>query len=211
MVLGGNEDALRARDPDGVVRAAVAERELERLEAEGEPDELVAEADAEEGDTVEEIADGLDRSLELGGVTRTVPDENGGRFELEHGVCLPRPGDDHGLHARLDEPADDRAFAAEVEDGHARARPDRERLRDARFQRGRGRSELGLRQHPRPVEVRLDERAGMEVIRRGRPERAPHRAVRAQPAHERARVDLLERDDAPLREPRPTTRAWRGA
>ena len=57
VVLRGDEDALRAGDADGVVGAAVAERELERLQAKREPDELVAEADPEERDLPEQLAD----------------------------------------------------------------------------------------------------------------------------------------------------------
>ena len=41
VVLSGDEDALRARDADGVVGAAVAERELEGLQPEREADEPV--------------------------------------------------------------------------------------------------------------------------------------------------------------------------
>ena len=124
VVLRGDEDALRPGDAHGVVGAAVAERELERLQAEREPDELVAEADPVERDAAEQLAHGLDRPVELGRVAGAVADEHGGRLELEHGVGVPGAGDDDGLDARLDEPPHDRALAAEVEHDDARAAAD---------------------------------------------------------------------------------------
>ena len=124
VVLGGDEDALRAGDAHGVVGAAVAERELERLQAEREPDELVAEADPEERHLPEQLAHGLDRPVELRRVARAVADQHRGRVELEHGVGVPGAGDDDRLDAGLDEPAHDRALAAEVEHDDARAGAD---------------------------------------------------------------------------------------
>ena len=201
VVLRGHEDALRAGDADGMVGAAVAERKLERLEAEREPDQLVAEADPEERHAPEQLAHGLDRPVQLGRVAGAVADEHGGRLELEHRLRVPRAGHDDRLDARLDEAADDRALAAEVEHDDTRAGADGERLRDARVERGWGRGELRLLEHPRPVEVRLRERAGVQLLGRRRAERAAHGAVLAQAADERARVDLLERDDAATGEP----------
>ena len=201
VVLGGDEDALRAGDADGVVGAAVAERELERLQAEREPDELVAEADPEERHLPEQLAHGLDRAVELRRVAGAVADQHRGRVELEHGLGVPGAGDDDRLDARLGEAPHDRALAAEVEHDDARAGADRERLGHARVERGRGRGELGLREHARPVEVRVGERAGVQLLRRRRAERAAHRSVLAEAADERTRVDLLQRDDAAPREP----------
>ena len=76
VVLGGDEDAPRAGHAHGVVRAAVSERKLERPQAECEPDELVAEADAEERCAAEQVADGLHRPVELGRVSRAVADQH---------------------------------------------------------------------------------------------------------------------------------------
>ena len=201
VVLGGHEHAMRAGHAHGVVRAAVPERELERPQAERERDELVAEADAEERHAAEQVADGLHRPVELGGVAGPVADQHHRRLELEHGVRVPRAGDDHRLDARLDEPAHDRALAAEVEDDDARAGADGVRLGHAGRERGWRRGELRLREHPRPVDVRLRERAGVKLLGRGGAERAAHRAVLAQAPYQRSRVDLLECDDASVGEP----------
>src|SRR5581483_4226002 len=64
VVLDGHEDATRAQVANGVVGAAVAEVELERLQAEGEAEQLVAEADPEQRYAPQEPADRLDRALE---------------------------------------------------------------------------------------------------------------------------------------------------
>ena len=201
VVLGGHEHAPRAGHAHRMVRAAVSERKLERPQAEREPDELVAEADAEERRAAEQVADGLHRPVELGRISRAVADQHRRRLELQHGLRVPRPWDDHGLEARLDEPADDRVLAAEVEQDDPRTGADGVRLGYARLERGRRRGELRLGEHPRPVDVGLRERAGVQLLGRGAPERAAHGAVVAQTPHERSRVDLLERDDAPVCEP----------
>ena len=179
----------------------MTERELERLQAEREPDELVAEADPEERHLSEQLAHGLDRPVELSRVAGAVADQHRRRVELEHGLGVPGAGDDNRLDARLDEPPHDRALAAEVEHDDARTCADRERLGHAGVERGWGRGELGLCEHARPVEVRLGERVGVQLLRRRCAERAAHGAVLAEAADERTRVDLLQRDDAPLREP----------
>ena len=97
---------------------------------------------------------------------------------------------------------DDRALAAEVEHDDARAGAERVRLGRARLEGRWRRGQLGLGLHPRPVEVRLRERAGVQLLGRRRAERAALGAVLAQPPHEGAGVDLLERDDAAPGEPR---------
>ena len=89
VVLGGDEHAPGAGNADGMVGAAVTERKLERVEAQREPDELVAEADAEERHAAEQLAHRLDRAVELGGVARAVADQDGCRVELEHRVRVP--------------------------------------------------------------------------------------------------------------------------
>ena len=155
--------------------------------------------------------DRLDGALELGRVAGAVADQHRRRLELEHLVGAPRAGDDDRLDAGLDEPAHDRALAAEIEHDDSRPGAERVRLAHAGLERGRRRGELRLREHPRPVEVRLRERAGVQLLGLRRAERAAHRAVLAQPPDERARVHLLERDDAAAARASPTTRAARGA
>jgi hypothetical protein len=61
---------------DGVVRAAVAEGHLGGLAAEGEGQELVAEADAEQGAAAQLVAQGLDDPCERGGVAGAVGQEH---------------------------------------------------------------------------------------------------------------------------------------
>src|SRR5215203_2794216 len=60
VVLRGDRDALRAQVLDRVVGAAVAEGELERLEADGAGEQLVAEADAEHRLAADQLADRVD-------------------------------------------------------------------------------------------------------------------------------------------------------
>ena len=50
VVLAGDEDATRSSLDDWMVCAAVPERELERLVARGESEQLVSEADPEDRD-----------------------------------------------------------------------------------------------------------------------------------------------------------------
>ncbi len=54
VVLAGYLYATCRQVPDGVVRAVMAEWHLVRLATEGEPEELVAEADAERRDLAEQ-------------------------------------------------------------------------------------------------------------------------------------------------------------
>ena len=58
MVLNGHQHPAAAEVAHRVVRSAVSERELERSQPEREPEQLVAEADAEERNPAEEPADG---------------------------------------------------------------------------------------------------------------------------------------------------------
>ena len=176
----------------------MAERELEGLEAEREPDELVAEADAEERHAAEQAAHRLDRPVELGRVARAVADEDGRRVELEDGVRIPGAGNDDGLERRPREPPHDRALAAEVERRRRAGR--RRRVYGSRVHAssaGGGEASSGS------ASIRGQSRCGCASARAcsssggAVAERAAQGAVRAQPPHERARVDLLERDDAP--------------
>ena len=116
----------------------MTERKLEGVEAERKPDELVAEADAEERHPPEQLAHRLDRAVELGGVAGAVADQDNCRVELEHRVRVPVARNDDRLEARLDETADDRALAAQIEDDDSRTGSDRVGLAHARLERGRG-------------------------------------------------------------------------
>ena len=72
VVLDGDEHAARVADAHRVVRAAVAEGQLERPQAEREPEQLMAEADAEERHPAEKVAHRLDGVGELRRVARPV-------------------------------------------------------------------------------------------------------------------------------------------
>ena len=48
VVLNGDEHAARLQVADGMVRATVPERKLERLQSECKPENLVPQADAEQ-------------------------------------------------------------------------------------------------------------------------------------------------------------------
>jgi hypothetical protein len=76
VVLGGDFDAAGGFVADGVVAAAVAELELVGSGAEGEGEELMAEADAEEGNLAGEGAQGVDAIGDGGGVAGTVGAED---------------------------------------------------------------------------------------------------------------------------------------
>ena len=108
----------------------------------------------------------------------------------------------HDCHLEpcLGEPAHDRALAAVVEDDEPRAGADRERLLHHHPER-----QLGCRRFtllvPRDVDVRLRARERDELVDGRLAERAAHRAVLAHAAHERASVDLLERNNALVGEP----------
>ena len=183
----GHEHAPRAGHAHGVVCTSVPEGELERPQAESEADELVAEADAEERRAAEEVADGLHRAVELRRVAGAVADEHHRRLELEHGFGVPRARNDHDLDARLGQPANDRVLAAEVEQDDARAGAHRVRLGHASLERGWRRRELRFREHPRPVDVRLRERAGVQLLSA----RAIPSAQRIAPSSRRRRTSAL--------------------
>ena len=68
VVLRGDRDAAGAQVLDRVVGAAVAERELERLQPDRAREQLVAEADAEHRLAPDQRADGVDDVVERGGV-----------------------------------------------------------------------------------------------------------------------------------------------
>src|SRR6476659_124736 len=93
-----------------MVRTAMAERELERVEPECEPEQLMAEADAEERRAAEQGANGLDRPLEHGWVSVA--------------------GDDGDLDTGRGEPLRDGALTTEVYQHYPRAGADEDRLAD---------------------------------------------------------------------------------
>ena len=90
VVLDGDEHAARAGHAHGVVRAAVAERKLERPQAEREPEQLVAEADAEErAPCPSRLAHGLDGPSSCAGSPGPLPISTAARVEREDRVGVP--------------------------------------------------------------------------------------------------------------------------
>ena len=67
VVLGRDGDAARAQVLDRMVAAAVAERELERLQPDGLGEDLVAEADAEHGRAPDQLPHRLDQGAMAAG------------------------------------------------------------------------------------------------------------------------------------------------
>ena len=123
VVLAGDLDASGEGVEDGLVGAAVAELELVGGGAEGEGEELVAQADAEGGDVgvafEEEVAEGGDRAFDGGGVARAVGDEQAvglpGVEDGGEGVGGGVVGDEADRAAALGEVAEDVSLGAAVE------------------------------------------------------------------------------------------------
>ena len=76
VVLGGHEHAPAVDVEDRVVGAAVAEAQLERLEAEGAAEQLVPEADPEHRPRLEHRAHLVDARGERGGVAGPVGEQD---------------------------------------------------------------------------------------------------------------------------------------
>ena len=184
-----------------MVRAAVPERELERPQAEREPDELVAEADAEERRTAEQIANGLHRSVELGRVAGAVADQHRGGSSSSTASASQVPG----------------TTTAWTPDSTSRRTIECLQPRSSTTTRGpaptvygsatQASSAGGGEASSGSASIRGQSMCGCASARAcsssgdATTERAAHGAVVAQTPHERSRVDLLERDDASLREP----------
>ena len=183
VVLDGHEHTAGLQVADRMVGAAVSERELERLETEGEPQDLVTEADTEHRSLPEQFADRLDRPLEYRRVAGTVADEDGSRNGLEDRVCAPIAGNDHDLEPAGGESHGNRALRAEIEHGYARARTESIRLLGPN-----GAAERTA------VDRRLGQCARVQLILRRLAERAAKHAAVANRPDEFPRVDVLERD-----------------
>src|SRR4051794_18053991 len=84
MVLRGDVDPTGLQVLDRVVRATGAEAELEGLEADRAAEELVAEADADDGLLADHPADVLDDVVEGTGVAGSVGEEDQVRVPRKH-------------------------------------------------------------------------------------------------------------------------------
>src|SRR5512134_1871889 len=83
VVLARDEDAARRELEHRVVRATVAERELERLEAGRLREELVAEADAEDRHTAEQLPHDRRLARQRRGVSGAVGEQDARRMLRE--------------------------------------------------------------------------------------------------------------------------------
>src|SRR5215218_4874703 len=75
VVLAGDLDPPRLQIPHRVVRTVVPEGHLVRLAIQGEPEELVAQADAEDGNLAEQRTQGVHGVLQGGGIPGPVRQE----------------------------------------------------------------------------------------------------------------------------------------
>ena len=160
-----------------VVRAAVAEGELVRLVTRCQREQLVAEADAEHGETTEKLGhsgDLLGQRFRVAGAVGQDDAVVGSQLVRVHVVGVHRHGCARGRQAR-----EDRALAAVVDDGDADVPFP---VRDVRLGRRHACGE-GLSLHSRQCAdlVESDADAGS------------HGAVLAQVQHERARVHAGQR------------------
>ena len=115
VVLRGDRDPAGGEVLDRVVGAAVAERELERLQAGRAREQLVAEADPEHRLAHEQRADRVDEVVERRRVAGAGHEEEAVGVARQQLVGRRRARVQLELHAARDEVADDRALDAGVE------------------------------------------------------------------------------------------------
>jgi hypothetical protein len=115
VVLRGDRDAVGAQVLDRVVGAAVAERELERLEPDRARQQLVAEADAEDRLGRQQRADVLDDVVQRRGVTRAGDEEEPVGIARQKLLGRARARQDLKRRAAGREVADDRPLDAGVQ------------------------------------------------------------------------------------------------
>ena len=194
VVLRRDLDPAGLEVLDRVVRAAVAERELEGLEADRPAEQLVAEADADHRALADDLAHRVDDVVERGRVAGAVGEEDQVGVAAEDLLGGRRAGKQRHPAVPLAELPNDRELDAGVDPDHVRAvAVDLDRL--ARASRSRAKSA--------PVHRRL----GLDPLARlglgdvGREDPAAHRAPVADVADERAGVDAADRRHAAVREP----------
>ena len=115
VVLRGDFHAATGEVFDGLIAAAMAEFQFERFSAERLPENLVAEANAENRNARrDKIADGLHGVTERGGIAGAVGEEDAGGFVLERGGGGRGRGHDLHAEAALAEAAEDVVFHPEI-------------------------------------------------------------------------------------------------
>ena len=122
VVLRGDLDAAGAEVFDRMVAAAVAELELVGLAAEGQAEELVAEADAEDRDLADEMADVVLRVRHRLRIAGAVREQHAVVAAVEDLLGMRGRRIDRDLAALPHELPQDVALHAEVVHGHAQPR-----------------------------------------------------------------------------------------
>ena len=122
VVVRGDFDALRQLVDDRMVGAAVAEFQFVGFAAEGEAENLVAEADAEDRRLADEAADVVDLGVQRLGVAGAVREEDAVGFEREDVFGGGERGHDRDVAAGVDEAAQDVLLDAEIVGDHVEAR-----------------------------------------------------------------------------------------
>ena len=115
VVLRGDFDGAGLQILHRMIRAAMAELELERLRAAGQAEQLVAEADAEDRLLAEQAADRADRVVERLGVAGAVREEDAVGLVREHFFGGGGAGQDRHAAAQVDQVARDVPLHAVVE------------------------------------------------------------------------------------------------
>src|SRR4051812_41887095 len=195
VVLRGDLDAAGLEVLDRVVRAAMAERELEGLQPHRPAQQLVAEADPEGRAPADEAAQRLDDVVQRRRVAGAVGQEDRVGLAGQQLVGAGRAGMQLDARAALQEVAHDRALDAGV-DGHD-ARAVVVGAEELRLARG----DLARQVEADHRLLALDELARLALAHRAGEDAAAHGAAVAQVPHERARVHAGEAGHAAVGEP----------
>ena len=178
VVLAGDLDPPGGRAAHGDVAAVVTEAHLERASAQRQRQQLVAQADAEDGHGAHQPAKRLDGGHGQFGVAGAVAHEHAVGFESEHIGCRGARGH-HGHGGELAEAAQDGGLDAEVV-GHHPASPGA---------CGVGLGHRHLRHQVHPAGAGLGAGRGQKGRLAGGSERARHGAGVADVAGQPPRVD----------------------
>src|SRR5581483_11656174 len=192
MILRGDLDAAAAQILDRMIAAAMSELQLVRPAAERESEQLMAEADAEERNLADELADVLLRVGDRFRIARSVGEQDAVELRVENRARIGLRGEDGDVAILPRELAEDVALHAEVVH------------RDAALRTGRVFIEVVLRRCAHALhEIEARHRGriadlGDDVVDRtigARRDHAAHRPFVADAPRESARVDALNRAD----------------
>ena len=194
MVLGGDLDAAALQVLHRVVGPAVAEGQLEGLEAERPAEELMTEADPPHRPPADQRAQRLHELIERRRIARPVGQEDRLGIVGEQLIGASRAWIQRDARLTRDQVAHDRAFDAGVEHRDPRSRA----AAVAADALGSDEPREVLAGHRR---LGRDQSARLLFGDGGREDPAGHRARVADVLHERPRVDARDRRHAAVREP----------